>query len=116
MATQHGRLREVYPESDTIKAYLEQVALYFAANDAASAKKVAILLSSIGTPTYWLLSDLVAPDSPSGKSFAEISAALRHHYEPKRMTITERSTFISGTRSPGKVSRKFRRKPRGCPP
>ena len=93
MATQHGRLREFHPESDTVEAYLERVALYFSANDVPNAKKVAILLSTIGASTYSLLSDLLAPDPPSGKTFGEISAALCHHYEPKRTTIAERFHF-----------------------
>ena len=39
-----------------------------------NAKRVPILLSSIGAPTYALLSDLVAPTPPSDKSFTEILA------------------------------------------
>ena len=65
MATQHGRLKEFHPESDSIKAYLERVMLYFTANAVDEARKVAVLLSSIGAPTYALLSDLVAPNLPS---------------------------------------------------
>ena len=93
MATQHGRLKEFHPESDSVKAYLERTSLYFTANDVPNAKKVAVLLSTIGGPTYSLLSDLVAPDSPGEKSFAEISEALRRHFEPKRTTIAERFHF-----------------------
>ena len=73
IATQPGRLNEFDPESDSIKAYLERVALYFTANEVDNAKRVPILLSSIGAPTYALLSDLVAPSPPSEKSFTEIS-------------------------------------------
>ena len=36
------------PEADSIKAYLERVSLYFAANGVQDAKQVPILLSSIG--------------------------------------------------------------------
>ena len=93
MATQYGRLNEFDPESDSIKAYLERVALYFTANDVDNAKRVPILLSSIGAPTYALLSDLVAPNPPSDKSFAEISEILRSHFEPKRSVIAERFHF-----------------------
>jgi len=89
MATHHGRLREFHPESDSIKAYLEQVSLYFAANTVEEERQVAVLLSSIGTQTYSLLRDLVAPDRPSTKSFAEIEEILRGHYEPKRSVIAE---------------------------
>ena len=45
MAAQHGRLREFHPETDTIKAYLERVSLYFTANEVQRGKQVAVLLS-----------------------------------------------------------------------
>ena len=93
MATQHGRLREFHPETESIKAYLERVALYFTANEVAADKRVAVLLSSIGAATYSLLSDLVAPHLPSIKSLEEISEALRNHYEPQRVVIAERFHF-----------------------
>ena len=76
MATQHGRLREFHPESESIKTYLERVSLYFTANEVAADKRVAVLLSLIGAATYSLLSDLVAPHPPSAKSLEEISEAL----------------------------------------
>ena len=93
MPTQYGCLKEFEPDSDSIKAYLERVELYFSANGIAANKQVPILLSSIGASTYALLSDLVAPQPPSAKSFAEISGALRKHFEPKRAIIAERFHF-----------------------
>ena len=93
MATQYGCLKEFQPESDSIKAYLERAQLYFTANGIAGGKQVPILLSSIGGPIYTLLGDLVAPDLPSTKSLAEISAVLRSHFEPKRAIIAERFHF-----------------------
>ena len=57
------------------------------------APKGSILLSSIGTPTYSLLSSLFAPDPPGGKSFAEIQKKLSDHFEPARSVITERFHF-----------------------
>ena len=53
--------------------------LYFAANGVEDAKKVPILL---GASTYALLSDLLAPVTPGEKSFDDISARLRNHFEP----------------------------------
>ena len=101
MATQHGRLREFHPESDSVKAYLERTTLYFTANDVPDDKQAAVLLSTIGAPTYALLSDLVAPDAPSRKSFAEIGTALCAHYEPKRVVIAERFHFHKRDQTPG---------------
>ena len=93
MATQHGRLREFHPETDRITSYLERASLYFAANEVPGPKQVAVLLSSIGVPTYALLSDLFGPDKPSSKTFKQISEALVNHYEPQRVIIAERFYF-----------------------
>ena len=68
MASQHGYIREFHPESDSIKSYLEQAQLYFEANDVAADKQVAVLLSSIGAPTYSLITDLAAPGLPIDKT------------------------------------------------
>lgn len=72
---------------------MERVDLYFVANEVDDAKKVPILLSSIGANTYALLSDLTAPATPKEKSFDEISTILRDHFEPKRSVIVERFHF-----------------------
>jgi len=93
MATQHGCLREFHPETDRITSYLERATLYFAANEVPGPKQVAVLLSSIGVPTYALLSDLFGPDKPSSKTFKQISEALVNHYEPQRVIIAERFHF-----------------------
>ena len=95
MATQFGQLKEFHPETDAIKAYLERVQLYFAANSVDNDKQVPInsLLSSIGAPTYSLLRELLAPQLPSTKTFDDISTALKGHDEPKRAIIAERFHF-----------------------
>ena len=93
MTIQYGRLQEFEPESDSIKAYLERVSLHFVANNIADFKKVPVLLSSIGTLIYALLSDLLAPDLPADKSFKAISARLQDHFKPKCSVITKRFHF-----------------------
>ena len=93
MATQFGNLQEFRPESDSIKSYLERATLYFSANYVPDDKQVAILLSTIGSQTYSLLSDLLAPDSPGSKSLADISGTLCRHFEPKCAIIVERFYF-----------------------
>ena len=93
MAAVYGKLQEFQPESESIKAYLERVTLYFKANTIDDDKKVPILLSSIGSSTYATLSDLLAPDTPGTKSFEEISTKLNDHFLPKRSTIAERFQF-----------------------
>ena len=93
MTTQYGQLVEFNPQTDSIKAYFERASLFFTANGVKDDKKVPILLSSIGTPTYSLLSNLFAPNSPGGKSIAEIQKKLSDHFEPARSVITERFHF-----------------------
>ena len=67
MAKQYGQLQEFKPDSDSINSYLERVSLYFTANNVADRKKVPVLLSSIGAPTYVILSDLLASAKPGEK-------------------------------------------------
>lgn len=107
MATRYGQLQEFQPESDSIKAYLERVALYFVANAIPDDKKVPILLSSIGTSTYALLSDLLAPNPPGNKSFDQITDALRNHFEPKRSIIAERFHFHKREQAVGETIAEF---------
>ena len=81
------------PKSECISAYLERVQLFFAANDVPQAKQVLGLLSAIRGKVYDLLSDLLAPEKPAEKSFDELKAILKAHYEPKPLVIAERFTF-----------------------
>ena len=94
MATsQFGTLNKFHPDTESIKTYLERVQLYFTANSVADVKQVPVLLSTNGSSTYVLLSDLLTPETPSTKTLDEITAVLKKHYEPKRAVIAERYHF-----------------------
>ena len=86
-----GRIEEFNPEKEQISAYLERVELLFVANDVEDRKQVAtlILLSVIGSRTYALLSDLLAPDKPASKTFKQLTKTLQTHFEPKPVVIVE---------------------------
>ena len=104
MATHFGRIQEFQPEFDTIKAYLEQVQLYFTANDIADGKQVPILHE-----LNWS-AHLLSPQQPnatSTKSLADISAALRRHFEPKRAIIVERFHFHKRDQPVGETIAEF---------
>ena len=96
-----GTLQEFQPESETIKDYLERVQLYIEANAIPEDRRRAVLLSVVGSKTYAVLSDLLAPALPREKTFAEISAALTKHFEPKRVVIAERFHFHQRAQLPG---------------
>lgn len=107
MATQYGQLQEFKPGSDSINPYLERVPFYFTTNDVANRKKVPVLLSSIGAPIHALLSDLLALEKLSTKSFDTISTALFNHFEPKQSIITEHFHFHKRDQSAGKSISNF---------
>jgi len=58
-------------------------------------KKRAILLSVIGDGTYKVLSSLLAPDKPGGKSFNDLVTVLKNHFCPVQSEIMERFKFNS---------------------
>ena len=57
-----GHIQEFDPEKESFINYKERIEFYFQANEIANEKKVAVLLSVIGTKNYALLRDLMAPD------------------------------------------------------
>ena len=88
-----GTLSEFIPEKETISAYLEFVELFFTANGIEEGKQLPVLLTSIGRETYALLCNLLAPDKPSAKTFAQHKVALQCHFYPKPLVIVERFCF-----------------------
>lgn len=88
-----GRLEEFNPEAGPFSAYLERAEIFFAANSIADDKKVPIFLHAIGATVYSTLRDLLAPANPVTVPFADITATLKSHYEPKSLVIVERFHF-----------------------
>ncbi len=94
-----GRLQAFDPEAENISPYLERVQLYFDANEVADVKKVAVLLTVIGPKNYGIIRSLVAPREPKDKTFVELVAVLKGHFQPEPLVIAERHRFY--TRSQG---------------
>ncbi|KAK9515825.1 hypothetical protein VZT92_026433 [Zoarces viviparus] len=88
-----GRIDEFKPENEQWSAYIERMEQFFEANDVAEDKQVATLLSVMGAATYGLLRNLVQPRKPKDKTFDEIVAVLKEHYEPKPLLVAERFRF-----------------------
>ena len=84
-----GTIQAFEPEAEVFSAYLERINLFFAANDVAEGKRVPILLSVIGAKMYSLLRNLLTPELPQSKSFEELVAILKQHFEPKPVVIAE---------------------------
>ena len=88
-----GRLEEFLPEKETILNYIERVELFFQANGIANAKIVPVFLSATGENIYVLLRNLLSLTKLQDKSFEDLTAELKKHYEPKRVVIAERFNF-----------------------
>ena len=89
MATTIGQIQEFQPDNENFSSYIERVQLFFTANDIAEDKKIAVLLSMVGSKNYSLLRSLVAPRTPKDLSFDELVSTLRQHFEPKPVIIAE---------------------------
>ena len=76
MAT-YVMLLEFCRSDEEFSAYLEQVELFFSANDVPDEKQVPIFLSALGRTTYGLLCSLLAPTNPKEQSFAELVTMLK---------------------------------------
>ena len=61
---------------------------------------------------YSLLQDLVAPDKPSDKSFADLKESLKAHYEPKQKVISERFRFHQRSQGVAESAVEFVAEPR----
>ena len=98
--TPFGRIEPFNAENESITAYLERIELFFQANEIANEKKVAVLLSVIGGKTYTLLRGLLSPAKPQEKTFAELAAELKKHFEPRKVVIAERFHFHRRSQEP----------------
>ena len=94
----HGKL-DSYEDSEDWVQYIERLECYFDANEIDAAdKKRDILLSVCGRKTYKLMRDLLAPDKPNTKTFADLAKLIRDHKHPQPSEIVQRFKFNSRTR------------------
>ena len=96
MATVFGKVDEFDATKEEWTQYVERLEHFFVANDIADAgKKRAVLLSVVGASTYALLWNLVSPAKPGEKSYSELVAVLKEHYNPTPSETVQRSCFNS---------------------
>ena len=101
MAT-HGTVGEFNSTREDWVSYTERLVQYFVANSISEEgdKRRAILLSSCGGATHQLIRNLVAPDKPTDKNYAEIVAVVKAHHQPRPSTIVQRFHFHTRTQKP----------------
>ena len=93
-----GRMNSFDTAEESWETYSERLEQYVLANDIQQDKQVPSLLSLIGGKNYSLLRNLIAPDKPSTKAYAELRDILKNHFCPKPLVIAERFFFTKGTR------------------
>ena len=98
--TSYGHIDKFRAEDESVEEYLEQIDIYFRANDIADEKKVSIFLRVLGGKTYSVLRDLLAPVKPQEKSFDELASELKKYFQPKRVVIVERFHFHRRNQAP----------------
>ncbi len=88
--------------------YCEILDNFFEANDIDNAEKQrAILLSVVGSKIYSLIQNLLSPDKPKSKSYAQLVYLLKKHFNPKPSEIVQRFKFDSRSRRPDETVTDF---------
>ena len=102
MAATFGKVEEFDSKKEEWPQYVERLQHFFVANDIVDAeKKRAVFLSVVGPATYKLLGDLLAPEKPGDKSYAELVEVVTNHCNPTPSEIVERFKFHTRFRRPG---------------
>ena len=87
--------------------YADRLEQYFAFKAVEAEKKVSAILYLMGSKTYNLLKDLVAPNNPTELSFREILEVLSNHLDPKPIKIAERFKFSRRRQHPGETIKAY---------
>ena len=104
-----GRSLEPFdPQTEDFEAYAERLEQYLLVNDVSDKKKqVAFFLTVVGSSTYQVLRDLLAPDTPASRTLEELLEVLKGHYKPARLVIAERFNFHRRHQQPGESAAKY---------
>ena len=93
-SSSHRPRGAVQTGTDDWEQYTERLEQYFKANSIeADDKKLATFLTVMGPTAYALLSNLLAPEKPATKMYAELVTVMRDHLKPKPLVIAERFRF-----------------------
>ncbi|XP_063534911.1 uncharacterized protein K02A2.6-like [Cydia strobilella] len=88
-----GKIGEFKVASDNWRLYVERLEQYFLCNNIKAELQVATLVTVIGAECYELLVNLCTPDKPTSKTFADLTAILEKHLQPKPSVLAERYKF-----------------------
>lgn len=99
-----GNLSAFDSKEQTWEEYCEILDQFFEANGIDDGdKQRAVLISVVGPATYKLIRNLVSPDKPSTKTYAQIVTLMKDHFDPKPSEIVQRYKFDSRVRQPSET-------------
>ncbi|KAJ8969836.1 hypothetical protein NQ317_005286 [Molorchus minor] len=87
-----GKVPE-YNSTEDFNLYLERLEQYFIANFIEEDRRVAVLLTVIGSQTYKILRDLCDPVLPKDKTFEDICVLLKRQFSPRISVFRKRIEF-----------------------
>jgi len=91
-----GTISEFSSGQETWTAYVECLVQYLVANKVEDVdQQRAVLLSTCGPATYWLIWNLVSPKKPTELKFVEIIEIVQKHHYPKPSFIVQHYHFNS---------------------
>ena len=97
-----GRVDEFDGTRDDWLQYVERLEHFFSANGVDDAdKKRSVLLTVIGAATYKTLRNILSPEKPGEKPYAELVESLSKYFKPTPSEIVERFKFHSRVRKAG---------------
>ena len=97
-----GQVEAFQPGIDDWEQYTERLEQYFVANKVVDeVQQLAVFITIVGSKTYALLSDLLAPVKPADKSYKELKDVLKAHLKLKPLIIAERFRFHQRSQQTG---------------
>lgn len=86
---------EQFTPGDNFSEYVERMEYLFTINDVPEAKQVPLFLTMVGPDSYKKIKDIVAPQNPKDKKFAELIEKIKDDFTEKKNIIAERFKFNS---------------------
>ncbi|XP_035245407.1 uncharacterized protein LOC118211929 isoform X2 [Anguilla anguilla] len=103
MAVCFGQITAFVECNEQWATYIERFEHFVAANDIKDDKRVAVLLSVMGSDTYGLLRSIIAPRKPGEMEYGDIVATLQEHFAPKPLVVGERFRFNKRNQEEGET-------------
>ena len=95
---------------DDWSAYVERLESFFLTNEIKDNKKVAVLITVIGTKGYSLLQNILAPGKAIDKSYKELVDTMKSYLDPQLIVITKCFRFHCRNQKEGENGTVFKRK------